>query len=223
MSPIYNVLRGVRVRSKRVQLSIGVRTLPDWRANSDTWPPQCLMEILVARLRWHAQALRQVSSSSAHAIRRLLPERRAMERCMTTGLGCDGRSVDIRVGRSVPQIRRYFFEVLHGLRVCLMPDEARAKRGDGGRSACNQALAFRKRLRLCSSEIARPVGETQAREGDPRARLFRAAAGAPRRSMRNANFTASDPISRVPATAVATIQSNDDSGTVWNAACRNGT
>ena len=143
---------------------------------------------------------------------------------MTTGLGCDGRSVDIRIGRSVVQIRRYFVEVLHCLRVCLMPDEAREKRGDGGRSACiHAALASCKRLRLCSREIARPVGQTQAREGDPRARLFRAAAGAPRRSMRNPNFTASDPISRVPATAVAIIQSNDDSGTVWNAACRNGT
>ena len=90
--------------------------------------------------------------------------------------------------------------------------------------ACiHAALASCKRLRLCSREIARPVGQTQAREGDPRARLFRAAAGASRRSTRSPNSTASDPTSRVPATAVAIIQSNDDSGTVWNAACRNGT
>ena len=75
--------------------------LPDWRANSDTWPPQCLMAIPVGRLRWHARALRPVSSRSARDP--AAAERRAAEGCMTTGLGCDGRSVDIRIGRSVPQ------------------------------------------------------------------------------------------------------------------------
>jgi hypothetical protein len=73
------------------------------------------------------------------------------------------------------------------------------------------------------SEARSDCSRPHAREGACPRTAFRAAAGAARRSMRSTNLTISIPINSVLARPVAIAQSSNDSGTVWNAVCRNGT
>jgi hypothetical protein len=89
--------------------------------------------------------------------------------------------------------------------------------------AAENASRLSHRSKANDYQPSRALVPPHAREGTSPRTVFRAAPGAARRSIRNPNLTTSIPMSSVAATPVTIAQSNSDSGTVWNAVCRNGT
>src|SRR6266511_538675 len=102
-------------------------------------------------------------------------------------------------------------------------DRAQLISETGGFASRNRERGPAHGARVQKPRRALAASRPHAREVACPRTVLPAAAGAARRSMRSTNLKISIPISSVLATPVAIVQSNNDSDTVWNAVCRNGT